>query len=158
MDHTTLNGIPPVIRDYLLYIESITGKSKLTVEEYLSDLRTFFRYIKAVRGLAGEADWKEISIEDVDIELIKSITLTDIHAFLVHCKNERDNNAATRARKTCCLRAFFKYLHKRARLLEAGASMIVPHFKQAEALVALFIPMVDIGITRPDTAWSSERS
>ena len=49
-------------------------------------------------------------------------------------------------------------LHKRARLLEAGASMIVPHFKQAEALVALFIPMVDIGITRPDTAWSSERS
>ena len=43
MDH--LHEASPVIRDYLVYLETIMGRSPRTVSEYYLDLRTFFRYI-----------------------------------------------------------------------------------------------------------------
>ena len=43
---------PPVLRDFLVYHETIQGHSKKTVDEYYLDLRNFFRYIKMVKGKA----------------------------------------------------------------------------------------------------------
>ena len=119
MKHEILSSAPPVIRDFLTYNESIKGKSSATIDEYYLDLLTFFRYIKMQRGLAKDAQrFEDIQIDDVDIDLIKTVTLSDIYAFLVFCKNERDNNAATRARKGSTLRIFFKYLTSHMHLLE----------------------------------------
>ena len=42
---------PPVIRDYLVYLETIMGRSPRTVSEYYLDLRTFFRFILQKRSL-----------------------------------------------------------------------------------------------------------
>ena len=39
MDH--LKEAPPVLRDYLVYLETILGRSPRTVDEYYLDLRTF---------------------------------------------------------------------------------------------------------------------
>ena len=41
---------PPLLRDFLVYHETIQGHSKQTVNEYFLDLRNFFRYIKLERG------------------------------------------------------------------------------------------------------------
>ena len=52
IDRATL---PPILIDFAGYKGGIENRSKLTVEEYLLDLRTFFRYIKQLRGLVPAA-------------------------------------------------------------------------------------------------------
>ena len=47
-----LSACPDFIRDFLTYNETIKGKSSKSVEQYYSDLRTFFRYMLLVRGKA----------------------------------------------------------------------------------------------------------
>lgn len=123
-----LQNCPYFIRDFLTYSETIKGKSSRSVEGYYIDLRTFFRYMLLVRGKTDKkTEFNEIDINAVDIELVKSVTISDLYAFIVFCKEELKNNAATRARKTSTLRIFFKYLSQQthqipddpARLLEA---------------------------------------
>ena len=102
---------PQVIREYLGYIKTIKGKSKLTAAEYYTDLRTFFRYIKLKRNLVDtNTEFEDIKINDVDIALIKTITLMDIFEYMNYLVDERQNSASTRARKSSSLRSFFKYL------------------------------------------------
>ncbi|MHB9057157.1 MAG: hypothetical protein ACYC2P_13590, partial [Paludibacteraceae bacterium] len=74
---------PDIIRDFLSYHETIKGHSKKTVDEYFLDLRTFFRYIKIIKGkVSRTSELEDISILDVDIELIRSVTLTDIYEYM----------------------------------------------------------------------------
>ena len=44
MDYRT--EAPALIRDFLVYHETIQGHSSRTIDEYFLDLRSFFRYIK----------------------------------------------------------------------------------------------------------------
>ena len=102
---------PAIIRDFLIYDEAVRGKSSNTTDEYYSDLKTFFRYFKKSRGLSpADCPVEEIDISDVDIDMVKTVTLSDLYGFMIYCKNDRGNNESTRARKTVCLRMFFKYL------------------------------------------------
>lgn len=102
---------PPVIKEFLGYMGTIKGKSPKTVEEYYLDLRTFFRYIKKSRGLVPPStDFKEISISDVTLDLIKTIDLTQVFEYMNFLSSERGNHAAARSRKVSSLRSFFKYL------------------------------------------------
>ncbi len=135
MKHEILISAPPIIRDFLTYSESIKGKSSNSIEEYYLDLQTFFRYIKLMRGLVDKnTEFSEISISDVDISLIKTITLSDIYAFLVFCKNDRGNNAATRARKGSTIRIFFKYLTFQVHLLESNPAELLESPKMKKSL------------------------
>jgi len=112
---------PPVIRDFLTYNETIKGKSSTSIEEYYRDLVTFFRYLKFSRGIVSEeTDFLKIEINDVNPDLVKTVTLSELFSFLVYCKNERGNNAKTRARKTSTLRIFFKYLTVQVHILEVN--------------------------------------
>ncbi len=135
MKHEFLISAPPVIRDFLTYSESIRGKSSNSIDEYYHDLQTFFRYIKMQRGLDGGAEnFEDISIEDVDINLIKTVTLSDIYAFLVYCKNERENGAAARARKGSTLRVFFRYLTSHMHLLDTNPAELLESPKLKKSL------------------------
>lgn len=107
-----------IIRQFLLYLQTITGKSPNTVDEYFIDLRTFFRFIKKHKKLVDpDVPFEKIGIDDVDIELIKKVTLLDAYEFLNYTLNDRDNNANTRARKCSSIKSFFNYLHKKVNLL-----------------------------------------
>ena len=44
-----LRAFPPLVQDFVAYKQVIMGNSPKTVCEYLLDLRTFFRYLEAVR-------------------------------------------------------------------------------------------------------------
>lgn len=126
MKHTVLATCPPIIRDFLTYNEVIKGKSSKSVEEYYLDLQTFFRYLLLVRGIADpKTDFEKIDISCVDAELIHSVTISDLYAFIVFCKDERGNNSATRARKTSTLRIFFKYLTSQIHLLETNPAELL---------------------------------
>ena len=133
MNYDNLMTAPPVIRDFLTYNETIRGKSARSGDEYYLDLQTFFRYILMSRGKADSEDFEKIGIKDVDIELIKTVTMSDIYAFLVYCKNERGNNTATRARKISTLRIFFKFLTVQTRQLETNPTELLesPKIKQS---------------------------
>ena len=112
-------SIPGVIREYLVYIETIKGKSAATADGYYRDLRTFFRFLKHHYHLVDAAvPIDEIDISDVDLEMIKHVTLADAYEFSVYCKNTRNNNDKTRARKTSTIKSFFKYLTTRAKYLQ----------------------------------------
>lgn len=121
---------PEIIRGFLSYHETIKGQSKRTIQEYYLDLRTFFRYIKIIKNkVPRTTELDDISILDVDLELIRSVTLTDVYdymSFLSHdrIKNQQAKNpeygigAPARARKVSSIRSFYKYLVNKAHLLD----------------------------------------
>ncbi len=135
MKHELLLKCPPIIRDFLTYNEVIKGKSSKSVEEYYLDLQTFFRYLLLIRGKADpKSNFEEIDISSVDAQLISTVTISDLYAFIVFCKDERGNNAATRARKTSTLRIFFKYLTSQIHLLENNPAEMLESPKVKNAL------------------------
>ena len=135
MKHEILLSCPPIIRDFLTYNETIKGKSSRSVDEYYLDLQTFFRYLLLIRGKVDKkTNFDEINISSVDAELISTVTISDLYAFIVFCKDERGNNAATRARKTSTLRIFFKYLTSQIHLLETNPAEMLESPKVKNAL------------------------
>ncbi len=111
---------PQIIKEFLLYKQNIQGRSLKTVDEYYIDLRTFFRYINMSRGLSSaDTEFENIDISNIDIGIIKTITLRETYEFLNYILRTRSNNQAARARKISALRQFFKYL-ERNQLIESN--------------------------------------
>ena len=124
------DDIPKILRDFLAYHETIKAHSQKTVDEYYLDLRNFFRYLVRARdpGLR-DTPLDEVSILNVDIAFIRSITLTEVYGYLTYLSRDRAQqqnspktgyglSAATRARKIATLRSFFNYLTTKVHLLE----------------------------------------
>ena len=130
MDYRT--EAPEIIKGFLIYHETIKGHSKKTVEEYYLDLRTFFRYMKIIRGIVPRnTELDEISISDIDIDFVKSVTVTEVYEYLSFLSRDRVKNqrsreteygtkASTRARKVSTLRSFYKYLSTKAKLIDVN--------------------------------------
>lgn len=126
---------PRILVDFLGYMQTVKGKSPKTVDEYYIDLRTFFRYIKYTKKLVPENIlFEEISINDVDIDLLKTITLTDLYEYLNYLLVERKNNAATRSRKISSLKSFFNYLTNKVGLLAVNPTVELDMPKKKSAL------------------------
>lgn len=109
---------PVIVKDFLSYMETIQGKSQKTTKEYYYDLRMFLRFIKVHKNLipAG-TDFEKIDITDISVDVLRSVTLSDLYAFMSYVSRNRDNNSNSRARKVASLKSFFNYLHKKARLI-----------------------------------------
>ena len=126
---------PPLIRDFLVYHETIQGHSRRTVDEYYLDLRSFFRFIKLDKHLVPEnLPFDSISIDDIDLPLIQSITLTDVYAFMNYLSRDRGLNAASRARKVATIRSFYKYLTNKAKLLDQNPVQELDSPRQKKSL------------------------
>lgn len=111
MRHEEIATLPSSLIRYLNYLTGVKGKSELTVLEYASDLRMFFRFLKQSRKLVEpNTAFDEIVISDLSDDVIYNITLSDAYAFLAYCRNSRKNNAEARARKTVAIKRFYYYL------------------------------------------------
>ncbi len=128
-----LQECPPILREYLGYTETIKGRSSNTVDEYFIDLRTFFRYLKHTRG-SSDSPMEALSILDVDLDLIRTVTLNDVYEFMNYLKTERHNTNKTRARKTTSLRMFFRYLTDYTHLLDSNPVRNLDTPKQKKSL------------------------
>ncbi len=104
--------LPYFAEDFLVYLESISGKSKNTVREYRYDLLMFFRFLCKRKNIEH--------IEEFTVTQLKSVVLTDLYAFLNYTNKERGDKAVTRARKVACIRSFFKYCFSKAKLIESN--------------------------------------
>ena len=130
MDYRT--EAPEIIKGFLTYHETIKGHSRKTVDEYYLDLRTFFRFLKIHRGVVPRnTELDEVSIADIDLDFVKSVTVTEAYEYLSFLtrdkvKNQRSREseygtkASTRARKVSTLRSFYKYLTVKAKLIDTN--------------------------------------
>jgi len=110
---------PDVLKDFLNYMQTIKGKSVNTVLVYFYDLRVFLRFLKLHRSLVPKnIEFDNIDITDIDVGLLKSVTLSDLYTYMSYISNNRANSAYARARKVASLKSFFNYLTNKAKLLE----------------------------------------
>ena len=88
---------PAVLRDFLSYHETIKGHSRATVDEYFLDLRNFFRYLKIERGrVPRSTELDEISIKDIDLDFIASVTLNDVYDYMAFLSRDKVKNERSR--------------------------------------------------------------
>lgn len=121
MSISFIDEAPQIIKDYLFYMQTVKGKSQKTVDEYYIDLRTFFRFIKLQRGLVpNDSEFENISISDVDLELVKTVTLNDAYEFMNYIQRARKNQNVTRARKCSSLKGYFNYLATKKCVLDSN--------------------------------------
>ena len=121
---------PMILRDFLVYHETIKGQSPKTIHEYYLDLRMFLRFIKLMRNdMPVQTRLEDVPIKDVDVNFIGAITTSDIFEFLSYLANDRVSDPhnpsaekgispTSRARKLSSLKSFYKYLTVRTKLLE----------------------------------------
>jgi len=111
--------MPDLLRDFLNYLQTIKGKSINTVKVYFYDLRVFFRFLKIHRNIVDKnVEFDEISIMDVDAQLLGSVTLSDLYSYMSFVSNNRDNTSYARARKVASLKTFYNYLTTKAKLVD----------------------------------------
>lgn len=107
-----------LIKDFLYYLQTVKGRSPSTVDEYFNDLRTFFRFIKFQKHIVPpDTPYQDIKVDDVDLALVSSVTLTDGYEFMNYLLRVRRNNKAARARKTTSVKSFYSYLTNKKHLL-----------------------------------------
>lgn len=115
------NELPSLLKDFLIYLQTIKGKSVNTIQVYFYDLRVFLRFLKLHRNLVSKDEkFDDIDISDINIGLLKSITLSDLYAFMSFVSNSRSNSAHARARKVASLKSFFNYLTNKAKVLQSN--------------------------------------
>lgn len=110
---------PARVLDFLNYSSTIRGKSDSTIEAYGYDLGLFLRFIKMHRRLVpNDIPIIEVLIHDIDDDFLRKISLSEIYAFLSYTDKKRKNSTYARARKTACIKTFFKYLSIKARIID----------------------------------------
>ena len=114
-------GAPQFLADFLNYIETIKGKSKETAQVYFYDLRLFFRFLHVKYELVDKlTDFDKIDISDMDVSILRHVTLGDLFAFLSYVNRERANASHARARKVATLKSFFNYAMTKANLIDTN--------------------------------------
>src|SRR5690554_3206134 len=133
--------IPLMLEDYLDYMETIKGTSSNTVKEYFFDLRTFLRFLKIRFKLVDpNVEFDEIEIDDIDLDLIKKVSIQDLHAYISYTDKKRANSSSTRARKVASVRSFFKYLHSRVNLLDENPALYL-EFPKTDARHPVYLTL-----------------
>ncbi|MBQ9744060.1 MAG: tyrosine recombinase XerC [Clostridia bacterium] len=128
--------MPPLVRDFASYKLTIQVCSQKTVDEYLSDLRLFFKYIYSQRnGIDPLGD----SFDDVDIstlsnDFIFSVTTSEIYNFFIYVSNDRRNKASARSRKLSAIKAFYKYVCTKRHLMEKNPAIDIESPKKKQTL------------------------
>lgn len=123
------------VRNFLSYIGTVRNNSSKTVDEYHTDLRMFFRFMKRHRGLVSDdISFESISVTDITVDFIGSITLTDILEYMNFLKTERNNSAKTRSRKVSSLRSFYKYMCNKTNAIETNPTLELETPKQKKSL------------------------
>lgn len=115
------DSLPQTLKDFIFYLEVVLGKSKTTTYEYLLDLENFFRFMKIKKEkLSPQTKLHDVSIHELGIDFVASITLEDIYDYFYFCREKRGNGSRTIARKMSTLRVYFKYMTQRMHLLKSN--------------------------------------
>lgn len=131
-----LNMMPQSVRDFATYKSAIENCSRKTVDEYVLDLRTFFRYIVVTRsGISPESEeFTEIDLRHIDTELIKSIGTDEIYEFLLYVGQTRQNGWSSKSRKLSALKSYYKFMTVKRHMLDENPVINIESPKRKKAL------------------------
>lgn len=129
------DNAPQLLKDYIVYLQIVKNRSELTVLNYYTDLRSFFRFYKIKHGRASDdpAQFTKIDITDITEADIKSVDLMLVQEFLIYTKTEKSNDHKARYRKAVAIRQFFKFLTNNKGLFDVNpvANLELPSPKPA---------------------------
>lgn len=128
--------LPEIVRNFASYKTGIQGCSKKTVDEYMLDLRTFFRFMIAKRDdISVESDdFVKIDISGIDLAFIRDIHTEQIYEFLMYSGDVRKNLWAAKSRKLSAIKGFYKYLTVKRNLLEENPAVNIEAPKAKKSL------------------------
>lgn len=107
-------GLPAFANKYLQFLSIEKNAAPGTIFNYAISIRTFLRWVKSLdMGTAVPETFNEISVQDMTVESISSLTTSDIYDFLAFCKMERSCGARSRSTKLAAIRSLYDYLRKR---------------------------------------------
>ena len=121
---------PQIMRDFLIYHETIKGQSPRTIHEYYLDLRMFLRFVRLMRNeMPITTCLDDIPIKDINETFLAEVSTADVFDFLSYLATDRPVNPespapdygispAARARKLSAIKSFYKYLTVRTRILQ----------------------------------------
>lgn len=139
---------PQALIDFINYLETIKGKSANTIQGYKIDITLFFRFLKVYRGLVYDStlEFNEIPINDISNDLIRSIKLTDLYAFLSFVEKSRGNGTYARARKVASLKSFFNFLNRKAKIIDENPTLDLesPKLKRRQPVYLTLDQSVDL--------------
>ena len=137
---------PQILRDFLIYHETIKGQSSKTISEYYLDLRMFLRFVRLMRNdMPIKTCLDDIPIKDIDVAFLRDIRTSDVFDFLSYLANDRALNPdspapdygispAARARKLSAIKSFYKYLTVRTKLLQENPVADIEYPKLRKSL------------------------
>ena len=137
---------PQILRDFLIYHETIKGQSPKTISEYYLDLRMFLRFVKLMRNdMPITTCLDDIPIKDIDVTFLREIHTSDVFDFLSYLANERAINPdsmspdygispSARARKLSAIKSFYKYLTTRTKFLQENPVADIEYPKLRKSL------------------------
>ncbi|MBQ9131823.1 MAG: tyrosine recombinase XerC [Clostridia bacterium] len=125
-----------LIQEYASYKSSIQGCSQKTVQEYLLDLRTFFRYLVAREKEIpfGSEEFQAIDISTVGLAELEKIRPEDLYDFLYYTNDTRNNQWAARSRKLSAIRSLYKYLVSKRHYLDYNPTVDIDSPKPQKTL------------------------
>ena len=105
-----------VLRDFARYKINVQNRSQLTVDEYLLDLRIFFKFIIAYRESenGGDADFSgekfyAIPLNDCDYDFLQTVTADEIYEYIDYLRADRDIKPRSVQRKLSAVKSLFKF-------------------------------------------------
>ena len=125
-----------LIQEYAAYKLSIQGCSQKTVEEYLFDLRTFFRYLVArERGIDFQSEeFSQLDVSGIGLRELERLHAEDFYDFLYYANQMRGNQWSARSRKLSAIRSLYKYLVNKRHYLSVNPTVDIDSPKPKKTL------------------------
>lgn len=105
-----------VLRDFARYKINVQNRSQLTVDEYLLDLRIFFKFIIAYRDRSVSDDspytgekFYSIPLTDCGDEFLQSVTADEIYEYIDYLRADRNISSRSVQRKLSAVKSLFKF-------------------------------------------------
>jgi integrase/recombinase XerD len=120
------NEIPKFMNDYFNYLDTVRGCSSSTIVAYTADLSLFLRFLKIHKCLIPETtslNLLDIPINDLTIDILKTLELQDLYAFISYLSKYRANGNYAKARKIAAIRSLFNYLTTKAKVLTTDPTL-----------------------------------
>ncbi|MBQ6261945.1 MAG: tyrosine-type recombinase/integrase [Clostridia bacterium] len=131
-----MDEFPDCLREFANYKRAIQGCSAKTVEEYMTDLRTFSKYLVIVES-GGELTDEALAlthIKDLTLDFFAKVKPSTITEYLSWTMDARENNEATRSRKLSSVKSFYKYFCNKMHKLENNPAADIEAPKKKKAL------------------------
>lgn len=104
--------LPKLVNEFIDDLSVSKDRSEATLNEYVSDIRLFLRYMISVEQNLDSPDElpSDYDMSYLDREFFNKVSLRDVNNFLTYCKAKRKIEARGRMRKASALRGLFKFL------------------------------------------------